>query len=43
MENLFCPPAIFNDLKKEINCCRTVRPRRKSMPEDLGHNKIKLK
>jgi hypothetical protein len=42
-ENFFFPLAIFNDLKKKMNCCRTVRPRRKRMLEDLGHNKTKLK
>jgi hypothetical protein len=29
--------------KKKINCCWTVRPNRRGVPQDLGHKKMKLK
>jgi hypothetical protein len=44
MDNFFSSPDLFDDLTKEkINCCGTVKPNRMDMPQDLGHNKIKLK
>jgi hypothetical protein len=36
MDNFFSSPDLFDDLtKKKINCCGTVRPKRKEMPHDL--------
>jgi hypothetical protein len=44
MDNFFSSANLSDDLtKKKINCCGTVRPNRKGMPQDLGHKKMKLK
>jgi len=43
MDNFFSSPELFDDLvKKQIYCCRTVRPNRKGMSQDL-RPKTKLK
>jgi hypothetical protein len=44
MDNFFSNRDLFDDLtKKKINCCGTVRPNRKGMPQDLGPKKMRLK
>jgi hypothetical protein len=44
MWNFFSSAVLFdNQTKKKITYCGTVRPNRKSMPQDLGHKKMKLK
>jgi hypothetical protein len=44
MDNFFTSPDLFDDLTKcKINCCGTVRPNRKGMPQDLADRRLKLK
>ncbi|KAG8229295.1 hypothetical protein J437_LFUL010049 [Ladona fulva] len=44
MDNFFCSPDLFDDLKKsKINCCGTVRPNRSGMPKEFQNKKLKLK
>ena len=41
MDNYFSSPDLFDDLAtKQINCCGTVRPNRKGMPQDLGPKRM---
>jgi hypothetical protein len=36
MDNFFTSPDLFDDLlSKTINCCGTVRPNQKGMPQDF--------
>jgi hypothetical protein len=42
MDNFFSSPDLFDELtKKKINCCGTVRPRIKGMPQDLTPKNMK--
>jgi hypothetical protein len=44
VDNFFSSPDLFNDLtKRKINCCGTVRPNRKGMPQDLLPRNNRLK
>jgi len=44
MDNFFSSSELFDDfMKKQIYCCGTVRPNRKSMPQDLKPKTTKLK
>ena len=44
MDNFFSSPDLFDDLtKKKINCCGTVRPCTKGMPQDLRPKNMNLK
>jgi hypothetical protein len=43
MDNFLSSPASFDDLHTmTINCCGTVRPDKKKMPQNFGQ-KMKLK
>jgi hypothetical protein len=38
MDYFFSSPALFDNLhRKTINCCGTVRPNRKGMLKNFGH------
>jgi hypothetical protein len=44
MDNYFSSPDLYNDLtKQKINCCGTVRPNLKAMPDDFRSKELKLK
>jgi hypothetical protein len=44
MDNYFSSPDLYRDLtKQKINCCGTVRPNRKGMPDDFRSKTLKLK
>jgi len=44
MDNFFSSPLLFDDLaKKQTYYCRTVRPNRRGMPQDLAPKITKLK
>jgi hypothetical protein len=44
MHKFFLSSDLFDDLtKSKINCCGTVRPNRKGVPQDLGYKRLKLK
>jgi len=44
VDNFFSFPKLFDDLaNKQIYCCGTVRPNRRSMPQDLVPKTTKLK
>jgi hypothetical protein len=41
LDNFFASLDLFNDVTwKKIYRCKTVRPNRKGMPQDLGHKKM---
>jgi hypothetical protein len=44
MDNFFSSPDFFDELMaKKICCCGTVRPNRKSLPQDLSNRRLKMK
>ena len=44
MDNYVSSPDLHNDLtKRNINCCGTVRPNRKGMPDDFRSKILELK
>ena len=44
MDNYFSSPDLYNNLtKQKINCCGTVPPNHKGMPDDFRSKKLKLK
>jgi hypothetical protein len=44
MDNYFSSPDLYNDLTKhKINCCGTVRPNHKGMPDDFRSKILRLK
>ena len=44
MDNFFSSPELCDDLaNKQIYCCRSVRPNRRGMPQDLRPKTTKLK
>jgi hypothetical protein len=44
MNNYFSSPDLYRDLtKQKINCCGTVRPNHKRMPDDFRSKILKLK
>jgi hypothetical protein len=44
MDNYVSSPDLYNDLtKRNINCCGTVRPKRKGMPDDFRSKTLELK
>jgi hypothetical protein len=44
MDNYFSSPDLYRDLtKQKINCCGTVRPNCKGMPDDFRSKTLKLK
>jgi hypothetical protein len=44
MDNFFSSPNLFDELTtKKINCCGTVRPSRKGLPQELRNRKLGLK
>jgi hypothetical protein len=43
MDNYFSPPDLCDDLTElDINCCGTVSPNHKGMPDDLRSNTLNL-
>jgi hypothetical protein len=44
MDNYFSSPDLYRDLiKQKLNCCDTVRPNRKGIPDDFRSKTLKLK
>jgi hypothetical protein len=44
MDDFFTSPDLFNDLTKQnINCCGTIRPNRKGLPQNLLPQNKRLK
>ena len=44
MDNYFSSPDLYSDLtKQKINCCGTMQPNGKGMPDDFRSKKLKLK
>jgi hypothetical protein len=44
MDNYFSSTDLYNDLtRQKINCCSTVRPNHKGMPDDFRSKTLRLK